>query len=141
MSRSATAATDDVAGPGKGTAALDLRLMIPALIGWSVVAWLSGGPSDRLALAMALGAVVMVIGGIRCLRRSSRARGSVRIAGTVALTGVAVLAVCGSALGQRAIDRAGPIESLAADRAVVTLMGTVITQPRLVVSSGRGDQS
>lgn len=123
------------------TAALDLRLMLPALIAWAVVAWLSGGPSNRLALAMAMGAVVMGWGAMRCVRRSRHARGSYRFAGTVALTGVALLAVCGSALGQRAIDRAGPIESLVADRAVATLTGTVMTQPRLLTSSGRGDQS
>lgn len=129
------------AGAESKPTALDLRLMVPALIAWAVVAWLSGGPSSRIALAMATGALLLGGGGIAAVRRGRCARGSYRYAGTVALTGVALLAVCGSALGQRSIDRAGPVEALAAERAVVTLTGTVMTQPRLLVSRGRGDQS
>ncbi len=134
------------AGTVREPAALDLRLMLPALIAWAVVAWLSGGPSRRLALAVGVGGALLIGGGIGCARCSQRRTDSrvagraFRFAGAVALVGVALAAVCGSALGQRAIDRAGPIESLAADRAVVTLTGTVMTQPRLLVSSGRGDQ-
>lgn len=135
------------AGSTKKPAVLDLRLMLPALISWATVAWLSGGPSPRLALAVAVGGLLLVGGVFGCAQRArwgtdSLATGGVcRFAGTVALLGVALVAVCGSALGQRAIDRAGPIEMLAADRAVVTLTGTVMTQPRLLVSSGRGDRS
>ncbi len=132
---------DRVAVTHTTPAALDLRLMLPALIAWAVVAWLSGGPSRHVVLAMAIGTAFVSWGSFRCLRRSRRAHNSYQFAGTVALTGLALLAVCGSALGQRAIDRAGPIEDLAADRAVVTLTGTVMTQPRLLAAMRRGDQS
>lgn len=121
--------------------ALDLRLMVPALIAWAVVAWLSGGPSSRLALAVAVGATVMVVFGVRCLPRWGATRVSSRWSATVALTGVALVALCGSALGQRTIDRAGPIEALAAARAVVDVTGTVVTQPRLLAATGRGGPS
>ncbi|HET7397982.1 MAG TPA: ComEC/Rec2 family competence protein [Intrasporangium sp.] len=105
----------------------DVRLLVPALAAWPLVAfgalvvpvaWVVGG-------AVACGAAALVLLG----RAGSRRRPVLRL---LALT----LAACCLALvatsGQRVVRAVGPLESLAAERAVVTLRGQVSADPRII---------
>ncbi|MGB3762365.1 MAG: DNA internalization-related competence protein ComEC/Rec2 [Ornithinimicrobium sp.] len=124
----------------RGQPALDLRLMIPALVAWSVSAGLIGGPTRHLWVAGGVASVALT-GALVQVGRGSRSTvhaPSARLAGLLALTALSVILVCGAALGQRSIDRAGPIAELAAQRAVVQITGTVVTQPRLLSRGGHG---
>ncbi|CAN5570651.1 hypothetical protein BH23ACT6_BH23ACT6_07890 [soil metagenome] len=115
---------------------LDLRLLIPALIGWSAGAWLAGRPSAAIWQVLAMGLTAAVVGGLVGWR--SR-RTTLGLPWLLALAGLAVVVITGSALGHRAVQHAGPVPELAAQRAVVQMRGTVMSQPRLV-STGTGEQ-
>lgn len=100
---------------------LDLRLLVPVLVTWPVMAfWGLVAPVWCVALA-AIGAAVVAI--------LVRGRAAVRGLGV----GCAVLALLlGAAAGHRAVASVGPLETLAAERAVVTLTATVAAEPRPV---------
>lgn len=117
--------------------ALDLRLMLPALTAWSVLAWLLTGSSTSLLIAAACGAVVLLVAGGVLLSRRDRSP-SARTAASLALTGAAIVALALSAVAHRSMDRAGTVQALAAERAVVNVSGTVLTQPRLLSSRRAG---
>ncbi len=121
--------------------ALDLRLMVPALVAWSVLAWLIGESTRHLLVAVLLASVALTGTVVRLAQGAAGAptrRRAARLVGLLALTSLSVMVVCGAALGQRAVDRAGPILDLAAQRAVVQVTGTVLTQPRLLSRGGQG---
>lgn len=60
-----------------------------------------------------------------------------RISGLVALSLVATGLVLGASAGHRATEHAGTVPELAQERAVVTLTGVVLTEPRVI---SRGDE-
>lgn len=111
---------DDVTGRRP----LDLRLLIPALVAWASLAWLITGPAALLAgLAGAFVALGLVV--LLTLRHR-------RGAGLAALTALATAAVLVAGAAHGAMDRAGPVPGLAAERAVVDVRGLVLTEPRAV---------
>lgn len=119
--------------------------MLPALIAWSVLAWLIGGPTRYLVVACFVAGLTLTVSAALLRRERSHRRGSAgslksaeRVTGLVALIAVSVILVCGAALGQRAMDHAGAMPDLAAQRAVVQITGTVVTQPRLLASGPDG---
>lgn len=111
------------------TARLDLRLLAPALLGWAIVAaGLQVSPRWSLGLG-----VVAALSAAALLRRPYVSRR------TVAL-GAAVIALLGLSTGLHGLIRAtGPVEELAADRATVTLRGTLAADPHLVRAAGAGE--
>ncbi|MGB3185694.1 MAG: ComEC/Rec2 family competence protein [Ornithinimicrobium sp.] len=122
--------------PGVLAPAPDLRLMVPAAIAWALAAFLLGRSRSDLGVAFVIGLLVVIAGAVVAWRTPRHRPGSVSL---FALTGLAVVAVTGSALGVDAVHHAGPVSSLATQRAIVEVRGTVLTQPRLVASSG-GEQ-
>lgn len=106
---------------------LDMRLLLPALAGWSFVVVLLPRPTW----------VVWCIGGsglFGALLLLSRARrlGVRSWTGVVALTLAAVGLVCTAAGAHLARDRAGPIESWAQAGAVVHATVTITLEPRVI---------
>lgn len=122
--------------PAPGVAAtrpgsLDLRLLGPALCAWVAVALLLGRPAGE-SLGVASAAVVVAsavaLGAARHGRR--RAVPQRTPAAALALGCVlAALALVASA-GHHAAREAGPLAELAAGRAVATLEGVVVGDPR-----------
>ncbi len=116
--------------------------MLPALIAWSVLAWLIGGPTRYLVVACSVAGLILIVSAVRLRHQRSPRRGSpdraARLTGMVALVALSVMLVCGAALGQRSMDQAGAVQDLAAQRAVVQITGTVVTQPRLLASGSDG---
>lgn len=118
-----------------GPVPLDLRLLIPALTAWAAtVALVVHGVRPQLAvgatcLVLALAVLALL------LRRGVPPRWSTLP--LVALTLAATALVLLVSAAHRATDEVGPVPELAAERAVVTVTGTVLTEPRLVV---RGDE-
>jgi competence protein ComEC len=101
--------------------ALDLRLLVPVLVAWPVVAFWGLVASPRfVALAAVGGGTVAVLA-----RRRTTLRGW-------AVTGAVLALLLGAAAGHRAVAAAGPLGALAAERAVVTLHATVAAEPRPV---------
>lgn len=103
----------------------DLRLLLPALAAWVVLA-LTVGWSPHASVAGA-GACVVAALVVHLVRGRS----------AVALTLGAVGAVLLSASGHAAVAQAGPVAELAVDRAVVRFEGVVLSEPRVVT---RGDE-
>jgi competence protein ComEC len=102
---------------------LDLRLLVPAMTAWAVLAAAVGGGAAQL---LAGGATAFLGAGV-VARRSPQ----------VALCLTAVALVLLAAAGHQAREHAGPVPELAGIRAVVTVTGTVATEPRTV---RRGDE-
>lgn len=131
---------------------LDLRLLVPALSAWAVlVAMVGRGVPVQLG-----GALTCLLGGLVVLwlstrggrRRSTSPRAGRRRVGTVgavarrlgslvALSLVATGLALGASAGHHALEHAGTVPELAAQRAIVTLTGTVLTEPRVIE---RGDE-
>ncbi|MGB3828079.1 MAG: ComEC/Rec2 family competence protein, partial [Ornithinimicrobium sp.] len=137
-------ASTQPASPASPRHPMDVRLLVPAVVAWAVLAWLIGGPTRHLVVAALLSGSTIVVSVFAMLACRARSRGHAptspaRLSASVALTAVSVALVCGAALGQRAIDRAGAVQDLAEQRAVVQVTGTVLTQPRLL-RSGRNGQ-
>ncbi|WP_235508772.1 ComEC/Rec2 family competence protein [Terrabacter sp. Root85] len=131
---------------------LDLRLLVPVVVAWPALAFWGLLAPTWLVAAVALAAIAGGVlaataagrGVTACLPRSVRlpprgagVRASAMAFGPPALRGVA--AVCavlallfGAAVGHRAVRTAGPVERLAAERAVVTVRATVAADPRAV---------
>ncbi|WP_153398179.1 ComEC/Rec2 family competence protein [Ornithinicoccus halotolerans] len=128
---------------------LDLRLLLPALVAWAVLATLV--PRDPVELAVVataaglLGLVVL----LRVRHRPVPGRGRYdgpdrrdrpvvtdhRPVAALCLLTTALVLGCGAA--DHAVSRAGTVTELAAERAVVTAEATALTEPRLV---SRGDE-
>lgn len=123
-----------------GRRPLDLRLLLPALVAWAVLVTLL--PWGTRALWTAAG---LTVGGAvltEVLRRRGWRRGGVRGAGAppgvvLPLTLATIALVTLAAAAHLATDRAGPVEQLARERAVVRIQGTALTEPRLI---SRGDE-
>lgn len=101
---------------------LDLRLLAPALAGWAVVALGLHLPGVwMLALGLTSGAAAALVRRRAMLRRR-----------TIAL-GLAVLGLLGVCTGLHGLARStGPVEELAAERATVTLRGSLASDPRVI---------
>lgn len=112
---------------------LDLRLLVPVLAAWPLTAFgalVVPTPVVWIGSAVATGAAAIVALGRR------RGRRSVRL---LALC-LAALALCGTAAaGHRSLQAVGPLDELAAARAVVTVRGVVAEEPRVVAGRVRED--
>lgn len=115
-------------GDASAPTALDLRLLLPALTAWAVLAWAVPWPPLRLALLGAGGVVAAVAAEVLRRRGKGRFRPRPVVALTLAATGLVLLA----GAGHRSVDLAGPVPELARQRAVVRVEGSVVTEPRLV---------
>lgn len=112
----------------------DLRLA-PA----AVAAWLTGFVAVALPIPMvvALGCAASVVAGLVGVRTAPG-----RVAGQVLIVLVAIAAVSLSAGGQLAAREAGLLAALAEERATVTLVGAVRSEPvRVATPAGWGDPS
>ncbi|WP_228266626.1 ComEC/Rec2 family competence protein [Ornithinimicrobium ciconiae] len=150
----------NAAAPVGDTPRLDLRLLVPALVAWAVmVAMVVQSARAQLTLGLAtLAAAIAMIGltrvggrtrvgsttrvGMPWTRRARIDRATSRprqlpLGGLAALSLVATSLVLLSGAAHRATDEAGPVPELAQERAVVTITGTVLTEPRLL---DRGDE-
>lgn len=108
---------------------LDLRMLIPALVGW-VAAF--------LALPRSTVQVAGTAGG--CLALSLAAVGANRWAGrrwcaAVALSGLCAALLLGAVAAHQAIRTAGPVQQLAGQSAVVRVTAVVQSDPRLITSN------
>ncbi|GAA2742447.1 ComEC/Rec2 family competence protein [Terrabacter aerolatus] len=133
---------------------LDLRLLVPVVVAWPVTAfWGLVAPvwlvTTAAAVALATGVLTAVAGtardhGCRGRGRVMRSRGAAGRGSWSGHQGLrAVTSACallglllGAAAGHRAVRTAGPVESLASERAVVTLDATVAAEPRAVRGPG-----
>lgn len=111
----------------------DIRFVAPALGGWGlVVVLLWSNASVSLALGCAVGSLAAAAAGLAWPRaRHSRPGGA--LAATAAVMGLTSLAL---AL-HGAVRTTGPLRDLAAQRAIVTVEGSVTTDPR-TLSTRRG---
>ncbi len=133
-----TVRSADRATPGSATldrAALDLRLLGPALCAWAVVAillWLAASPWLILGVAsggVGLAAVGLAMAGPGQAPRRRRAA-AWQVAG---LCGAAVATVSVSLWGNGAIRSAGALDALVATQAVVHVEGVLDSDPRPVL--------
>jgi competence protein ComEC len=114
--------------------ALDLRLLVPVLVAWPVVAfWGLLAPPWIVAFAAVGAAVVAALALILTARRAWL--------GGWAVTGAVLAFLLGAAAGHRAVTSAGPVSALAAQRAVVSLHATVAAEPRPVRTDHGGGPS
>ncbi|MEO7058685.1 MAG: ComEC/Rec2 family competence protein [Lapillicoccus sp.] len=110
----------------------DLRLLLPALVGWALVAFALAWPLGGVVAAGVVGAVV-VLTAVVTGRRQEELRGEPSAwLRPMALTGavLVLLSVCLSAW--TAVREAGPVRELASERAAVTVEGRVASDPVLV---------
>lgn len=112
-----------------GTSPLDLRLLIPALTGWATLTALITTATTAL-LAVAGCCLLLAVGSQVLLRRVGPVLPGWRHLPALTLVTTALLLVAGSA--HLATDRAGPLEDLAGQRAVVRIEGTVLTEARVL---------
>lgn len=122
---------------GHGSAVLDLRLLVPALVAWTAsAASLALRPLVLVVLATgALVSAVVVVAAGPGARRSPAAPRDLRV--VVALSAGTVALVLLATAGHQAVRRAGPIEELARGHAVVTLRGVVASDPVVLTQAGR----
>ncbi len=113
----------------------DLRLLVPAGVVWALVAAALGTPAVVTAAGSAACAVVAgaAAWGLRRTRHAA-----VRLG---VLTGVAAALALTSLAANTAVREAGPVRGLAADRATVTLEGSVASDPRIVARPVRRPDS
>ncbi|MDQ6715631.1 MAG: ComEC/Rec2 family competence protein [Actinomycetota bacterium] len=135
---------DDASAPAPGRLArgsasrADVRLLLPALATWSVVAASLGLPV-RALLAVA-GALVILAAGTAVLVRVRAGTDRRRWAALATLTAVATALGLTCLATQVAVREAGPVGELAQARATVSLDAEVVEEPRLVTSRpGRPD--
>ena len=118
---------------------LDLRLLLPVAVTWPALAFWGLLAPVWLVATVAFAALATGVAA-GATARATRWRGAVL--GRSVLRGVAALCavlalLLGAGVGHRAVRTAGPVEGLAAERAVVTVRATVAADPR-AVSSGTG---
>lgn len=118
---------NDVAGLRR----LDLRLLVPVLLTWPVLAfWSLPGTST----ATGAGAAAAGLGSVLLLH-SSRSRRRSRLP---ALTLACLTLLLLTTAGHLALRGIGPLSQLAQQRAVVTVVATLTTDPRMVTGPGQG---
>lgn len=117
----------------KAPRALDLRLLIPA-----VVAWAAGAVTLGLtpAVKTAIAAVATVVAALAVWRGRPRHGRTSRAWLRLGLGGGCVALVVGASAGADAVRRTGPLLALAADHAVVTVTGVVVGEPVVAKSTG-----
>lgn len=120
---------------GQSTPTFDLRLLCPALIAWATLVVLVVHDA-RTQLLSGLAALVLAGLSLWFCARGRRPRWH-RLGGVTALSFAATALVLIAGAAHRASDEVGPVPDLAQERAVVTVTGTVLTEPRLVT---RGDE-
>lgn len=135
---------------------IDLRLLLPVLVAWPVVAFVglvapvvavSAAGVGLLISACGLTAPASTVHGAP--RQPGSLRWRVRSGSSRRRLMVLVLAVCSlcllAAAAQRSMRTSGPVDELAADQAVVTIRGQVAAEPRPVTSgpglTGRGPEA
>ncbi len=119
----------DSPGRSGAPARLDLRLLVPAAAGWLAVLVALRLPAIWVAVA----AGVALLTAILLLRRAST--GQTRGRTTAALScAAAALVLCGTA-GHLLTRQAGPVRTLAAQRATVRVEAVIDTDPRPVAAA------
>lgn len=120
---------------------LDLRLLVPCLTAWALGAralgWSGGERATGAALAV-IGLGVLAAAGVRYRGRHARPSWRRDGPGVLALTLLAAALVLGASALHEANRRAGPVDQLVAERAVVRAEGVVLTEP--IVRAGRGSE-
>ena len=119
------------AADGDGGVA-DLRLALPALVGWADVAIGLGQPWPVLT-GMAVAQAALCLGIFRLANRKGRAAASTVL--LTAVVGALMLGALGAAQGLRTV---GPVGELAQQRAMVDVLATVDSEPRVLSGQGRG---
>ena len=119
----------DSGDSGVAARGIDARLLLPTLVAWAGAALgLSRTPVTVLASA---GVLTVLSLGLMC-RRWRR----LRWAGLLSMTALAT-ALCLVSLGAQSLLReAGLVRELARERATVTVEGVVVTDPRVVMTTG-----
>lgn len=115
-----------VSDPTGASHPLDLRLLLPALTAWAVLAVVVSRPA-RGQLWCLVGAVALAAGAAP-LTRVDRARTSA-LARAGCLAALLAALLLAGAVSETARRGAGPLTDLRDERAVVTLRGTVVTDP------------
>lgn len=119
-------------GPGT-PAAVDLRLLVPALVGWAAVAVAFPLPGGVTAAVLIGCAVIGGVGSVVLFRRRDRGLLTVRRwFGLGCASALVVASLLGCALADAAIHRAGAVVELAEQRAVVEVTGTIDGDPRTI---------
>ncbi|GGK67551.1 ComEC/Rec2 family competence protein [Ornithinimicrobium pekingense] len=143
----ATGSTADAVGSrdaedARKEARLDLRLVLPALVAWAVLTALVPGPAWVLVAVGSVAALTATVmtraagwGPPHVAREPPSPWRVVR--GQVALSLAAVGLVCLAGAAHVARDRAGPVAGWGQEGAVVSVTGTVTTEPRVLT---RGDE-
>ena len=122
---------DPEAPPVEVERVTDLRLLVPVLVAWGLVAALLGWPG------WVAGAVLVVVGGGAAVGVARRGRLGTA-APLVTLTCVATMLVVVALFAWTAVRESGPVRELAQERAVVTLVATVATDPHPVAGGAGG---
>lgn len=105
----------------------DLRLGIPAAVGWATIALTLGGGAIVLSVLACCGALLAAA--------AWRWRRSGRTSGIVAASALVTALLAAAAAGHTAIREAGGLLTLAEQRAVVTVHGRLTSDPRLLSPS------
>lgn len=117
----------------RGPGGLDVRLLLPALLAWSLGALLLGRDGvTRLIVAASLAVAGAVLTALLAQWRAGSPWSA-----QVALSTVAGVLVLTASSAHAGIDRAGVVPALAEDGAQVRVEAVVLTEPRVVV---RGDE-
>lgn len=120
-----TGLDDDVEPPVLVERHTDVRLLVPALVAWAVVAYLLGQPaSTAVVVAAATGVALGVV--------TWRRRRLERWGALVALSCGAVLLAVTAVIAWTAVRESGPVRELAQEQAVVSVVATVATDPHPV---------
>lgn len=127
-----TAAALKSPSDGSAQRRLDLRLFWPVMFGWAVCAAALSLPGGGLTL---LAAGLLAVGVVACLVARRR---RTPLPGGVVLGVVIALALVAAVGAHRGVREAGPITSLAAASAEVTVTGSVRSDPRQVTRTGEG---
>ena len=113
-------------------AVADLRLALPALVGWADVAIGLGQPWEVLtAIAVSQAVLCAVI--FRLVNRRGRAAAGVFL--LTAVVGALMLGALSAAQGLRTV---GPVGDLAQQRAMVDVLASVDSEPRVLTGQDRG---
>ncbi len=125
---------------GRPQTPADLRLLAAALAAWAVLALTL--PVDPARRAVGIVVALLVAGALRARPRLRSARHSRPHATplVLGLLGATVVLLQVGALGHQLLRATGPLPDLVRERAVVTLTGTVATDPR-PITSGRGQHT